>query len=370
MSVVIATHGDGRCLPDLLGDLLRLDPPPSQIIVVADNPSPRLLDRVPRSPRIELIVREERLGKVSALNHAIGLAGGDILLFLDDDVRVPDRALLARIADALRGSDIADIKKVIDGKGLLAGLVYIEYLGLNLASMMLAKLAHRSPMVNGAAFAATRSLVERLGGFNPVLYEDLDLATRAFLQGARYTFINDTYVANKPPSSWREWLRQRKRWSIGAALWLRDYLRPLLAALKDMPHVAAAALVVALPSIVSTAIVFLYEATPVAKLAYLVLLLASSILSQLLPVASLISVNLHLALAARLIVLVSMLAALSLPYLAASRLLHVKSRALLYPVYLLVYQPLWFTVLLGGMARVYLLGREDVEDWVVPPGGG
>ncbi len=369
MSVVIATHGDGRCLPELLGDLLRLDPPPRQIIVVADKPTPRLLARLPRSPRVELVVRGERLGKVSALNHAIGLADGEAILFLDDDVRVADRALIARVAEALKTSDIADIGKLVEGEGLLAGLVYVEYLGLNLASMILARIAQRSPAVNGAAFAATRSLVERLGGFRPVLYEDLDFATRAFLQGARYSYVHTSRVTNMPPRTWREWLRQRRRWSIGAALWLREYLRPLLAAIRDMPHAAAAALVVALPSLVSTAVVFLYEATPANKLAYLVLLLASSMLSQLLPVASLLSVNLHLALAARLMVLLAMLAALSAPYAAAARLLGVKARAALYPIYLLVYQPLWFTVLLGGMVRVYLLGREEAEDWVVPREG-
>lgn len=363
--MAIASHGEGRNLPRLVEELLSLSPPPSQVIVVVDAPAPGLLERIPRAPAVKVVARPERLGKVSALNTALSLADGDIVLFLDDDVSVPDSRFIASLTEEMRGSDIAEIKKVVTGKGLLASLVYLEYLGLNMAALILSRLAGRSPMVNGAAFAATRSLLEELGGFRPVLYEDLDLATRAFLAGARYRYVGSTYVLNDPPRSWGEWLKQRKRWSVGAALWLREYMRPLLRGLARMKLTAAAALLVALPSIVSTAVVFVSSRAYAVKLAYLALLLASTMAAQLLPVASLFSVNLHLVLLARLVTLGIMLAVLSVPYLVAARMLRVESKLPLYPIYFLVYQPLWFTVLIAGMARVYLLGRDEVEDWVV-----
>jgi len=367
VSVIVTSHGRGRLLPRLLEALLSQKPQPLEIIVVVDEPAPGLLESLPESERIRLIVRPKRMGKVSALNEALSVSHGTAIVFLDDDVEVRDPGFIGKVAAALEEADIVDIKKVVAGRGLLSGLVYVEYLGFNLASMLLARVAGRSPAVNGAAFAARRRLVEALGGFSPVVYEDLDFATRAFLLGARYGYLGETCVLNQAPGSWREWYRQRKRWGLGAALWIRDYFRPLLHAFLEFPHVAAASLVTALPSLATTVLVMLVDKGYAVKLAYLALLLASTTMTQLLPVASLISINLHVAaLAARAALLAAITALLSIPYLVAARVLGVKSRMLLYPVYFFVYQPLWFTMLLGGMFRAYLLGVEEAEDWVVP----
>lgn len=96
VSVVLPTFGREELLCRTLADLLRLDQPDLEIVVVDQTPVHRpptetfldaLPDRVVR-------VRQEQPSVVVAANAGVRVARGEILVFVDDDIHVPGRDLV------------------------------------------------------------------------------------------------------------------------------------------------------------------------------------------------------------------------------------------------------------------------------------
>jgi cellulose synthase/poly-beta-1,6-N-acetylglucosamine synthase-like glycosyltransferase len=139
---------------------------------------------------------KKRRGKVNALNEETANSSGEFLLFIDCDIKIVKERFLGKVAAALREKELVDIKKQIIRDSLMAKLVSYEYLSGSLTSYIFDNLNGSCPQLNGACFAIRRETFERLGGFNKVLYEDLDLAFRAFQSDVSYSFADDIVVMN------------------------------------------------------------------------------------------------------------------------------------------------------------------------------
>jgi len=362
VSVVIPSFRGSDRLVRLVSALAGSKYPRLEVIVVVDEPSEEVASALSRIKGVRVVFNARRAGKVSALNTALRLSRGEVVVFLDDDVEVRDPHFIEKIVDGIKGFDIADIKKVVVGGGLLGKMVYIEYVATNFASKLMARFAGRTVAINGAAFAATRRALEEVGFFKPIISEDFDLAVRSFLKGHRFTYIDTTEVYNYAPESWGKWYKQRKRWAVGLADWLQRYYRVGFRALAGMPHVLLPGLLISLPSLVSTFLPFLLYNHTFAKTLYLALLSLSSVTAQFIPLAAILSINLQIV---YIIPLLAVLLAFTSWHFIASRYVGMKSYLYLYPLYFLVYQPLWFTILLAGFIRVLVMGDRSVEDWVV-----
>ncbi len=362
ITVIIPSYRGGPNLVKLARRLLEGSYRRAEVLVVVDEPSGGLLEELSSIGGCRIIARGWRLGKVSALNTALKLSRGELVVFLDDDVAVEDPEFLRKIAEAMEGYDVGDIKKVVIGQGLLAKLIHVEYVAYNFASKLMAKAAGRSIAVNGAAFAMRKKAVEELGSFSPVVSEDFDIMLRSFRAGHRFTYIDSTYVLNYAPTSWSKWLKQRKRWAIGVALFVRENFRELCGAFAKMPQALIPGLLFSLPSLITSMLVTLLRNQLYGKAAYVVLLSLSSLLEKLVPAAAVITVGLHLTYVVPVLLTAVLLACL---HCAAARIIRVKAYVYLYPLYLLVYQPVWFTILMAGFLRVLLFRKTNVEDWVV-----
>lgn len=108
LSLVIPVYNVAPYLPACLDSLLRLNPPPDEIIVVDDGSTdscPEILaSYAARLPQMR-VVRQENGGLSAARNTGLALAKGKYLAFVDsDDVLAPDAygaALAAAEADDL-----------------------------------------------------------------------------------------------------------------------------------------------------------------------------------------------------------------------------------------------------------------------------
>jgi glycosyltransferase involved in cell wall biosynthesis len=97
LTVAIPTYGRDGVLTASIADLLALDPPPWELLIVDQTPrhDPATEDRLARwhdEGRIRWL-RLERPSITGAMNRALLEARGDRILFLDDDIR-PDPDLL------------------------------------------------------------------------------------------------------------------------------------------------------------------------------------------------------------------------------------------------------------------------------------
>ena len=369
ISVVIPTYRGSEKLLELVKSILKCNSHPAEVIVVADEPDPRViseLSKIQVDPLpLKLVVRGERRGKVSALNEASSVATGDILVFLDDDVLIEDSKFFEKISSAMEGCDILDIKKVIVGKGLLAKLVYMEYTAYNFVSKLMAKLAGRTIAINGAAFAVKRGAFELIGGFKPCLAEDLDFALRSFVRKCRFGYLDSTYVLNYAPSSWRHWFRQRKRWAVGFASWLKENYRTILRAIREMPHILIPCIILALPSLLTMSVAMSFYNFTYPKATYVALLSLALFIRELLPLTAAVSVTILVKYTLTTLLLGIIMVTVGALQLVMARLTRMKPYVYLIPLYLLFYQAIWFTVLVAGFVRVLAFGNERVDDWVV-----
>lgn len=97
VSIVVPTYAREERLCTTLADLLRQAWPASEVIVVDQTPAhqpatARYLAAL--GPRVRLL-HQERPSVVAAVNRGVRAASGEIVLFVDDDIAIPDQDLIA-----------------------------------------------------------------------------------------------------------------------------------------------------------------------------------------------------------------------------------------------------------------------------------
>ncbi len=111
VSVIIPSLGRFAPLISSVRDVLDQDYRSLEVIVIDQNlawPPEQLADRseLMADPRVRW-VENFPIGVVRARNHAVSLARGSLLLFVDDDVWIPDTRFVRRHVDAHEASGVA-----------------------------------------------------------------------------------------------------------------------------------------------------------------------------------------------------------------------------------------------------------------------
>ncbi len=366
--MIIPVYRESKVLPQLLEKLSRqsID---CEIIVVVDEPTEGFCDLMKCfRDRVVFIVNEERIGKAMALNKAVEFSSGEILVFLDSDVDIPDDpGFLEKIVEEMRDCDILDFKKVVVKNSLLAKLTYYEYVGANIASWLTTRCLGRCPAINGSGFAVRRSVFVELGGFRRVVSEDFDFATRAFLKRYKFKYTTRVFVYNYVHSSWRKWIIQRKRWSLGCALWLREWWKPLLKECLRHLQVFIPALLALIPSIVYIVANFFIPNMIIYKLFTAILFFIAIKFNVIFPL--LLLTTLGVGFVKNLAVLLISFLVFTIVFMALSKKLGFSFRTHEFLAYYFVYSPLvLFTIITAFIKIAVLRGNESVcklSDWKV-----
>ncbi len=339
-----------------------------EIFVTVDQPTEGFLETLKELERenenVKFIFNKDRVGKANACNATVKLSTGKVLLFLDSDVGIPnDPDYLQKIIMEMKHTDILDIKKrVTKDKSFLSKMTYYEYLTFNISSWLASRYMHKCPAVNGAAFAIKREMFEKVDGFRTVVAEDIDLATRAFLEESSFAYTVDVEVRNQVYSDWYKWFTQRRRWAIGQALWLKDWYKQLARRFVKKPQIFLPSLFFLYPSVV----VFFLSAVVPSLWMYNSLLFFSLFLSVKFNIALPIFL-LSLATADVLkVLLISMsgFAITAAVFYGFSRKLgfrEVKLHELF--VYYFFYSSIWMIIIIVGHIQVFALGKKAGPCW-------
>jgi cellulose synthase/poly-beta-1,6-N-acetylglucosamine synthase-like glycosyltransferase len=337
-----------------------------EIFVTIDEPTEEFSEEIKHFPKenVQLIVNKERLGKANACNNTVKLSTGKVLLFLDSDVALPDDPdYLRKIIMEMQHTDILDIKKIVTkGKSFLSKMAYYEYLTFNASSWISSRYLHKCPAVNGAAFAIKKEMFEKVNGFRKVVAEDIDLATRAFLENSSFAYTADVEVKNEVHSDWHKWLTQRRRWSIGQALWLKDWYRQLGKRFVKKPQVFLPSLFFLYPSVV----VFFLTAVVPSLWMYNSLLVVSLFLSVKFNIALplfLMSLGTADVIKVLIISMFGFVFTATVFYGFARKLgfKQVKLHELF--VYYFFYSTIWMILIIIGHIQVFALGKKAGPGW-------
>jgi glycosyltransferase involved in cell wall biosynthesis len=236
ISVVIATRNRARLLGETLAAIVRQNDPgcPFEIVVVDNGSSDNTLavvETVARGANVPVrCLSETKPGKSYALNTAFSRASGDLLVLTDDDV-LPTSGWLRAYADVFRTSPvdfaagrIVPLWEAQPPRWLspaLYGVLAVPDGGPT--RVRLSGAPSDTIMPIGANMAIRRSVVERVGGWNPALGkldgtlrtgEDHEFALKMFDAGLTGVYEPRAEVAHRVPadrlrrSYFRQWFAE------------------------------------------------------------------------------------------------------------------------------------------------------------------
>jgi cellulose synthase/poly-beta-1,6-N-acetylglucosamine synthase-like glycosyltransferase len=366
ISIFIPVYRESCFLEPLLTGLLNDPYGNKEIIVVVDEPAQRSLDISRKfSDKVNFIFNGKRKGKANVLNEIINKSTGDIFLFLDSDVLLDAKenggSFLEAIAEEMEDAEIVEVKKGVIKDSFISRIACYDYLGFNLTSWYFSRRIGRCLGVNGAAFAIKRETFEALGGFRRVICEDLDIATRSFINNVRFKFIDKVTAYTRVPSSWREWFNQRKRWGIGAAFWFKENFKLLKRVLKEHPEVAIPSLLFIFPALPLLLMNLFMPDDLYTKMLYVSLILLSTKTNLLLPPTALTSTTIS-TLKSFLIVIGNLIASSTIFYIFARRI-RFHFNPIEFTIFYFVMAPLWLLIIVTSLIKVYTKPENIKIDW-------
>lgn len=366
ISVFIPVYRESKLLKPLLVNLLNDPYEDKEILVVIDEPTDYSLKLAKEfNGRVKFILNGERKGKANVLNGIVRESDGEILLFLDSDVQIDGNpgSFLGRISGELEDAEIVEVKKKVIRDSFLARMVTYDFLSFSFTSWLFSKTLKRCLGFHGAAFAIRRETFKALKGFRRVISEDLDMGIRSFMEGVRFKFLDDLAVYTVVPRSWGEWFKQRRRWGIGAALWLKEYFRDLVVIVRRYPKVLLPSLLLLFPFLPLLLVNLFIPDELYVKAIYVSLLLASTRTSILLPPIAFTSTSLSLL--KNLSVSMGNLGIYSYIFYAISRRMDYSFNPVDFALFYFFYSPLWLLIVIISIIKVYT-GSELVDvDWKI-----
>lgn len=236
VSVMIAAWNEEVGIRAALESIVKTHYPNLEIIVINDGSHDRTHEVVASfisehrergstpSPKFAY-QRVENGGKARALNAALSLANGEIVITIDAD-SIMDRNTIRNMVKHFADPGVASVAgNVVIGNrrrplGLIQQLEYLYGFYFKRADSLLNSVY----IVGGAAAAYRRDVIVRLGGFDEqMLTEDIELSTRLQDHGYRIRYAANAIVYTEGPSDVRGLCRQRLRWKYGRLLTFFKY---------------------------------------------------------------------------------------------------------------------------------------------------
>lgn len=217
-SVVIPTHNRHKGLRALLADLSQQDTPPSEVVVVDSrdglDSEPVVAEAIAAGLPARHLITDNAIA--TKRNCGAGQAQGDLLVFLDDDMRVPPE-FISRHLDAHAGSNpVAASGPIRFPREWVERSNYYRFKQCRHGANELTPMTvppHRFASMN---CSLTSAAFQRIGGFDEDYKhyggEDLDFAFRAARSGVPLTLApNATSIHDEVQMSWKAYFAKVHR---------------------------------------------------------------------------------------------------------------------------------------------------------------
>jgi biofilm PGA synthesis N-glycosyltransferase PgaC len=231
VSVLVAAHEEELVLDGTLRSLLALDWPEYEVVVVDDGSSDATAEIVRRhlgDGRVRLIRKEANEGKAMALNDALALLRGEIVLLVDADGRpAPDvlRWMVPHFVRVPRLAAVTGNPRVANTTTLLAKLQAIEFSATVSVLRRAQATWGRVMTFSGICTAVRRSAVEDVGRWRPMMAtEDIALAWQLQSRFYDVRYEPRALFSMQVPETLGAWWHQRVRWGRGLGQVLRANL--------------------------------------------------------------------------------------------------------------------------------------------------
>ena len=221
VTVLIPAHNEAEVIADTVRAACRIDYPHYEVVVVDDGSSDDTARRVEPfldSGRVRLVRKLVNEGKALALNDALPLVNGEIILTLDADA-APDPMILRRIVPHFGSARVAAVTgnpRVRNFDTFLARLQAIEFSSIVSLLRRSQRIWGRIVTVSGVVAAFRKSAVFDVGGFSPNMpTEDIELTWKLQKRFYDVRYEARAIVWMTVPTSFKGLFQQRLRWARG-----------------------------------------------------------------------------------------------------------------------------------------------------------
>ncbi len=237
VTVLVPCRNEALVAEGMVETLLRLDYPHEllELIVIddgSDDETPEILDELSRrDSRLLCIHRAAGApgGKSGALNAALEVATGDVVVVFDADHR-PRSDVLRRLVRHFDDPRVAAVQgrcivRNSEESGL-AKTIAVDYYCGYLVNEYGRQSLFNLPAYGGANCAVRATILHAMGGWNEnSVTEDTDLTLRVVLGGYQVRFDVTAIDTEESVQTFKRFWRQRYRWARGHQRAWRDYRR-------------------------------------------------------------------------------------------------------------------------------------------------
>jgi cellulose synthase/poly-beta-1,6-N-acetylglucosamine synthase-like glycosyltransferase/peptidoglycan/xylan/chitin deacetylase (PgdA/CDA1 family)/spore germination protein YaaH len=227
VTVIIPAYNEERVIEASIRRVLASDWADLEVIVAddgsKDRTSPIVAEHFGSEPRVRLMTMTNG-GKASALNRALAVARGEIVVALDADTQFETTCisrLVRWFADERIGA-VAGNAKVGNRVNLVTRWQAVEYVtAQNIERRALTRF-DAIMVVPGAVGAWRRKALDEVGGYpEDTLAEDQDLTIAIQRKGWKIAYDEQAVAWTEAPETFRALSKQRFRWSFGTlqCLW-------------------------------------------------------------------------------------------------------------------------------------------------------
>ncbi|UCH84785.1 MAG: poly-beta-1,6 N-acetyl-D-glucosamine synthase [Candidatus Latescibacterota bacterium] len=231
VTVLMSAYNEAEHIERTIKGCLDIDYPDYEIVIVNDGSKDDTLKKIkPHADagRVRLINKPVNEGKAMALNDAIPLTNGEVILIIDADA-VPDRNILRAIVPHFRASRVGAVTgnpRVKNRRSLLSKLQAIEFASIVSLQRRGARVWGKMLTMSGVVGAFHRHALYDAELFSPQMAtEDIDLTWKLQLKHYDIRYEPRAIVWMRVPVSVRGLWRQRTRWARGLAQVLRRHGR-------------------------------------------------------------------------------------------------------------------------------------------------
>lgn len=235
VTVLVAAYNEEDAILDTLKSLSRQDyPAPMQVVVINDGSTDDTMARLHsvNYPWLEVVDLEQNGGKANALNQGLKLARHPITITLDGDSYLYKNAMRHLVGRFL--SDPPSTAAV-------AGTVLLRNSRLNMvtkiqewdyfhgiASIKRLQSLFQGTLVAQGAFSLYRTdVLNEVAGWPECVGEDIVLTWAMLDRGYRVGYCEDAISFTNGPTTFKQFIRQRQRWSRGLIEAFKAYGRLL-----------------------------------------------------------------------------------------------------------------------------------------------
>jgi cellulose synthase/poly-beta-1,6-N-acetylglucosamine synthase-like glycosyltransferase len=228
ISVLVPMHNEEKVAEKILQSLVATDYPPDRIEIIpindhSEDSTREIIDRyAARYPILRPLHRlddDDTRGKQAALNEAIPLCQGDVIIVFDADY-MPQKGALRDLAisftDPEVGAVMGRVVPINTGVNLLTRLLDLERSGGYQVDQQARHNLRLLPQYGGTVGGFRKEVVESMGGFDTrVLAEDTDLTFMLATRGWKVVYANRVECYEESPENWIARGTQIFRWSRG-----------------------------------------------------------------------------------------------------------------------------------------------------------